>query len=208
MPARGLCWLCSSLYPGFGFPVVRLLCLLGLLLPFPTTIESQTGPFASKTSKDDFQQTVRHSGLIFEGTVTAIHCELGQSGTLRNGATPSRKPMTYSVSFQVRQGLRGVHTGATLTIREWAGLWAKEPNRPRFRIGERAFLFLYPPSLAGLTSTVGGRKGKLAVRGSEAELPPDWVVSTEIAQGASRRVPVAWLVQHVAQAVLAPAGGE
>lgn len=73
---------------------------------------------AVTTGTDDFQKTVQRSGLIFEGTVTAVQCEF--AGT--SGRSP--QPRAYRISFQVKQGLRGVATGATLTIREWAGLWA------------------------------------------------------------------------------------
>src|SRR5205085_3757610 len=114
----------------------------------------------------------------------------------------------------VKQGVRGVRSGSTYTVREWAGLWApRQP--PRYRIGERALLFLYPPSRSGLTSTVGGRSGKLAVvadavHGIQVSLPLDWMASlgqlppASSSQGArnsvpakpspaqATRVPVAW----------------
>ena len=199
MPARGVC----SIYYGF-FHVVRFLCVLSALFPWPTTVEAQAYRVATAAHGDfpgDFQRTVQQSGLIFEGTVTSIRCEFGGV----SGRT--QQPQTYRISFQVKQGVRGVPTGALLTIREWAGLWPPAQG-PRYRVGERAFLFLYPISHAGLTSTAGGRNGKLVVNGGEVALPRDWIASlglgttpgSKLTALQPGRVPVAWLVQHVAQA--------
>ncbi len=197
MPARGVCWF----FPGSIFPAVRFLCVLSALFPWPTTVQAQTAHPATLSS-DNFQRTVRQSGLIFEGTVTAIQCEVGRN----------KAPQTYRISFQVRQGVRGASTGATLVIREWAGLWSAGPQRPRYHVGERAFLFLYPPSRAGLTSTVGGRNGKLAVSGGQVVLPRDWaesvgqtpVPAAKLTPSQPALVPVAWLVQRIEQAGVTP----
>jgi hypothetical protein len=54
---------------------------------------------------------------------------------------------------------RGAHR-QTLSTREWAGLWVA---RPRYRIGERVVLFLYPLSLLGLTSPVADGRGRFLV---------------------------------------------
>jgi hypothetical protein len=64
------------------------------------------------------------------------------------------------ITFHVDEGLRGVKTGQSLTIREWDGLWH---FGERYRPGERVFLFLYQPSRLGLTSTVGGTMGRFAI---------------------------------------------
>jgi hypothetical protein len=193
VPARGVDWI---------FPAVRRLCVLFALFPTPLTGQAKASVGAAKMPPDDFRQTVRQSGLIFEGTVTAIQCERAKG----------QSPQSYRISFQVKQGLRGVRSGATVTIREWAGLWAVGPAQgPRYHVGERAFLFLYPPSRAGLTSTVGGRKGKLAVNAGQVLLPRDWaenlgeglVSAAKLSSPKPVRVPVPWLVQRVERA-----GGE
>ena len=136
--------------------------------------------------------------------MTAIHAESG----------------TYRVSMQVKQGVRGVRTGDVITIREWAGLWTGAPaNENRYRVGERALFFLYPPGRSGLTSTVGGRAGKLPVTGGQVALPPDWpeliaqadtaATSTTLAASSHRvRVPVQWLVQHIGQKGVTSPGGK
>ncbi len=56
--------------------------------------------------------------------------------------------------------MRGVRTGQTLAIREWAGLWE---SGERYRRGERVLLFLYPPSKLGLTSPVAGPLGRFRI---------------------------------------------
>jgi hypothetical protein len=93
----------------------------------------------------------QRAGLIFAGNVLRIR---------RVPATHLRDVETVEISFQVEQAVRGTHNGQTLIIREWAGLWA---SRPRYRVGERAVLFLYPASRLGLTSPVGGDTGRFAV---------------------------------------------
>ena len=136
--------------------------------------------------------------------MTAIHAETG----------------IYCVSIQVKQGVRGVRTGDQITIREWAGLWTGAPaNETHYRVGERAIFFLYPPGRSGLTSTVGGRAGKLPVTGGQVALPPDWpelaalaptpaASMTLAASGDRLRVPVQWLVQRIEQMGFTSPGGK
>jgi hypothetical protein len=56
--------------------------------------------------------------------------------------------------------MRGASAGQSLTIQEWAGLWA---GGERYRVGEHVLLFLYSPSKLGLTSPVAGGIGKFAM---------------------------------------------
>lgn len=200
-------------------PAARFLCVLTALFPWASGLGAQAPGPASTPSLDDFQRTVRQSGVIFDGTVTTVECEVGKN----------KLPQTYRVRFQVKQGVRGVGEASTFVLREWAGLWtAGRP--PRYWVGERVVLFLYPPSRAGLTSPVGGTKGKLpvvadAIHGSQVLLPSDWLAgvgpppaassagtgkspSAKTSPIQSTRVPVAWLVQRIAQAGAAPSGGE
>jgi hypothetical protein len=92
----------------------------------------------------------RNSGYIFAGTVQSVHL-----------ASPEpRSVPTVQISFHVDEAIRGVRSGQTLVIREWAGLWNSGEH---YRVGERVLLFLYPPSKLGLTSPVGGAMGRFAV---------------------------------------------
>ena len=212
MPAHRV----AKTFPRCIFPAIRFLCLLSALFTSTSALEAQILPLASALPSDAFQRTVQHAGLIFDGTVTAIQCEFGKGEV----------PLSYRISFQVKQGVRGVRSASTYTIREWAGLWApRQP--PRYRVGERSLLFLYPPSRTGLTSTVGGRSGKLAVvadaaHETQVSLPLDWIASlgqpppaaslqsarnSASAKPSPTRVPVAWLIQRITQAP-APSGGE
>ncbi|MGO9515787.1 MAG: hypothetical protein ACLPND_01960 [Candidatus Korobacteraceae bacterium] len=93
-------------------------------------------------------QIVRTSGIIFSGRVTFVgrtSTEVAPIFGHGNGFT--------TITFQVEHGIRGASTGQTLTIHEWAGLWARGE---RYHVGERVLLFLYSPSRFGLTSSVGG----------------------------------------------------
>lgn len=93
----------------------------------------------------------RRAGYIFSGTVKGVEFEAAPT---RGGVATTR------VTFHVDEGIRGVATGQTLTIREWAGLWR---SGERYRVGERVALFLYPPSKLGLTSPVGGANGRFSL---------------------------------------------
>jgi hypothetical protein len=91
------------------------------------------------------------AGMIFSGRVLAIAaCR----------STPSTGTQTIRITFQVEDAIRGTRTGDQLTISEWAGLWTAGE---RYRVGERAMLFLYPPSHLELTSPVGGAQGRIAI---------------------------------------------
>lgn len=93
----------------------------------------------------------RHAGLIFSGSVVRVERVAGKR----------RKDVeTVAVTFHVDHAFRGVRTGQTLTIREWAGLWVAQP---RYRVGEKLLLFLYPPSRLGLTSPVSEVGGRFQV---------------------------------------------
>jgi hypothetical protein len=93
---------------------------------------------------------IRSSGYIFAGTVKSVE----RAAPRRNGVA------TVLINFHVDQGIRGVRTGQTLAIREWAGLWE---SGERYRPGERVLLFLYPPSKLGLTSPVAGPMGRFKI---------------------------------------------
>lgn len=99
----------------------------------------------------NIQRIIRPAGYIFAGTVRAIEYE------------PAKAPgqvATVRITFRVEQAIRGTQSGATLTVREWAGLWNAGE---RYHRGERLLLFLYPLSKLGLTSAVGASVGRFAV---------------------------------------------
>jgi hypothetical protein len=90
------------------------------------------------------------AGYIFAGTVQSI----------RRDRPNGNSVATVQINFHVDQGIRGVHTGQTLAIREWVGLWE---SGERYHPGERVLLFLYPPSKLGLTSPVRGPMGRFGI---------------------------------------------
>ena len=167
MPARDARW-----FLPFGFAQAKffrrfvLVLLLGSQLCWPGVVHSQRTRAARNSSTESFRHTVRKSGMIFDGMVTGVVRETGLHGA----------PLAYRISFQVKHAMRGVSAGSVVTIREWAGLWTgRDTHEPRYRIGEHAVLFLYPPGAGGLTSPVGGSKGKLVVdRAGQVALPMEW----------------------------------
>lgn len=101
-------------------------------------------------------QLTRQSGYIFTGTVVSAGRDHG----------------AVRVTFAVEQAIRGVRAGETLSIREWAGLWGRQPH---YHIGQRLMLFLYPQSKLGLTSPVSGDVGQVKVLpGDTVIVRPEW----------------------------------
>jgi hypothetical protein len=96
-----------------------------------------------------FPQIARPAAIIFWGSVASI---ARTASVKASGAN--------AITFKVERALRGARAGQNLTIHEWAGLWERGE---RYRVGERVFLFLYPPSRLGLTSPVAGGMGRFAV---------------------------------------------
>ena len=113
-------------------------------------------------SSERLRAASRAAGTIFRGTVISVE---------RHAPSRPNQLGTVEIAFHVDEGLKGVKTGSTLRVREWIGLWT---SRDRYRIGERVALFLYPPSLLGLTSPVGGDAGRYPIddRGRITLNPP------------------------------------
>lgn len=111
-------------------------------------------PIVAAPGGSGFLQLERAAGRIFVGTVTRIE---------RQPAIAGQTIETVRISFHVENAIRGAIPGAEITIREWIGLWSLGQ---RYRAGERLLLFLYPNSKLGLTSSVGGPLGHLAVDSS------------------------------------------
>jgi len=93
----------------------------------------------------------RAAGMIFSGTVTWIE---------RRPANNAQPAATVAITFHVENAIRGAAAGQDLTILQWIGAWS---GGQRYRVGERVFLFLYPPSKLGLTSSVGGPLGRFEI---------------------------------------------
>jgi hypothetical protein len=98
-----------------------------------------------------FPSLARAAGIIFSGTVARIEPRPA------SGAQPVA---TIAIIFHVENAIRGATPGQDLTILQWIGAWS---GGQRYRVGERVFLFLYPPSRLGLTSTVGGPMGRFGI---------------------------------------------
>lgn len=123
---------------------VALPLLIVLLLVFtPASVGQQRNQLT-------LRQLTSRAGYIFVGRVKSVQYIPATSGHVA----------TMKIRFQVEQGLRGVRSGSVLTIRQWAGLW---DAGERYRTGERLLLFLYRPSKLGLTSPVGGFRGRFAL---------------------------------------------
>lgn len=103
----------------------------------------------TRPPKPSLIRMTRSSGYIFAGTVTGV-------APVKAGR--ANQVPAVEISFHVDRAVRGVRSGQTLRIREWAGLWRAGE---RYRVGEKMFLFLYRPSKLGLTSPVGGAMGRL-----------------------------------------------
>lgn len=108
-----------------------------------------------------------------DATVTAALASLTtQAGTVFAGEVIAIRPLggIVQIDFRVDQALKGSSPGV-YTLREWAGLWAS--GQPRYRIGDRAVLFLYPPSANGLSSPVDGMEGILPLSAAPSVLGQD-----------------------------------
>lgn len=117
----------------------------------PITSPIAPNPPARLPMPVSFPGVARAAGLIFSGTVKRVE---------RRPATRGSAVETVEVTFRVDYAIRGVTAAEDLTISQWIGLWT---SGQRYRVGERALLFLYPPSKLGLTSSVGGPMGRFNV---------------------------------------------
>ena len=139
--------------------LLRMLCALWLVLLFlsrfpPPAIAQEARATSALPRTPSLRELTQTSGYIFAGTVTAVE---------RIASAGPNEVATMRISFRVEQAIRGVRTGQTLVIREWAGLWGSGEH---YRTGERVLLFLYSPSKLGLTSPVGGPLGRFAMDSS------------------------------------------
>ncbi|HTV08059.1 MAG TPA: hypothetical protein VMD97_03330 [Candidatus Aquilonibacter sp.] len=115
---------------------------LALLLLPAFTAGAQVAPDASVTAA--LANLSARAATAFVGQVTAIRREAG----------------VVEVVFRVDTPVLG-QAGGTYTLREWAGMWP--PGMQRYRLGERALVFLHAASSAGLSSAVDGGEGVVPV---------------------------------------------
>jgi len=135
----------SALCKPFGVTLAFAFLVCSLAAEQPIRIP--VGPRRPASPPD----LLRSSGYIFAGTVKSVE-----------RVTPKQHDSVgvMRITFQVEKGIRGVQSTQMLVIQEWMGLWEAGE---RYRPGERALLFLYPPSKLGLTSLVGGPMGRFAI---------------------------------------------
>jgi hypothetical protein len=139
---------------------LRRIFLLGtILFPLPHCISFAVAqaPLAYPSLPlpvSSLRLLTRNSGYIFDGTVLSVE-RIADNQTTGSDAV--------QITFRVQQAMAGTQNGQTLKIREWSGLWN---SGPRYRVGERLLLFLYPASKLGFTSPVGGALGRFAVDSS------------------------------------------
>ncbi len=86
----------------------------------------------------------RRAATVFVGQVVGIRRNAG----------------VVEVQFRVDTPVVG-QTGGSYTLREWAGMWPQ--GMWRYRVGERALVFLHGASSAGLSSAVDGGEGVVPV---------------------------------------------
>jgi hypothetical protein len=127
--------------------------LVAAVFLFPVTWTSSSNQACAEAvprpaEMSELRSMTRRSGAIFAGRVLAIQY-------LRPRF--SGEVATVRVTFRVERGIRGARTGRQFVLREWAPLWN---SGQRYSIGERVLLFLYPASKVGLTSPVGGERGR------------------------------------------------
>jgi hypothetical protein len=86
----------------------------------------------------------RRAATVFVGQVVGIQRNAG----------------VVEIRFRVDTPVLG-QAGGSYTLREWAGMWPQ--GQSRYRVGERALVFLHGASSAGLSSPVDGREGVVPV---------------------------------------------
>lgn len=101
-----------------------------------------SGPDASVT--DALVSLSRRAAMVFVGQVVDIRRNAG----------------VVEIQFRVDEPVLG-ETGGSYTLREWAGMWPQ--GQMRYRVGQRALVFLHGTSSAGLSSVVDGAEGMVPV---------------------------------------------
>lgn len=105
--------------------------------------------------RSDVPEIGTPAAIIFRGTVLAVVTEAPNA---------PGEVVTARITFRIDDGVCGVATGETFTIRQWKVAGAE------YRVGEALVLFLHAPSEElGITSAVGGHSGHRRVDEVPAE---------------------------------------
>lgn len=130
--------------------------LITMMLMLASFAYPQANIITPQTVEEALHQISNQADVIFAGHVIAIR--------------PHNKEAVTSgyiqIDFGVDQGIRGCVSGETYTLREWAGLWAGNPDR--YQVGRRLLMMLRAPGASGMSSPVGGMDGAIPIRGGGA----------------------------------------
>lgn len=118
---------------------------MALGVAMPRAVRAQAAPDASVETA--LGSLASRAAMVFVGQVVAIERQTG----------------VVEIVFRVDRPVVG-EVGATYRLREWAGMWP--PGQWRYRVGERALVFLHATSAAGLSSAVDGSEGVVPVTGA------------------------------------------
>ncbi len=112
-------------------------------------------------------------------TEAALRALADQAAIIFRGEVLSIQTGDDSVRIDLRvdDGIRGVVTGQTYSLREWSGLWVA--GAQRYHVGQRALFLLHQPSAGGFSSPVGGSDGVIPLAGDEVRSAVDlrWVAA-------------------------------
>jgi hypothetical protein len=125
-----------------------------LRLPGPDPIHPWPYRPAAPPGTFGLRELAKASGMIFSATVT---------GVARRHTTGGDSLGAIAITFHVENSIHGAIPGEDLTVVQWIGLWS---GGQRYRVGDRALFFLYPPSKLGLTSCVGWPLGRFSLDSS------------------------------------------
>jgi hypothetical protein len=124
----------------------------GMLLPTVTLASRDVGGLDTSVG-GALRSLASRAAVVFAGQVQTIE----------------RKGGVVEVVFRVDQVMQG-DVGATYTLREWGGLWSA--GEQRYRVGQRAMMFLHAGSVGGLSSPVDGMEGVVPVVPMGADAVP------------------------------------
>jgi hypothetical protein len=130
---------------------IRTVCALAVLLAAGSGRAQIAAGAPPGTVEDALHAMAQQAAVIFAGQVVGVRRAGGM-----DGATG-----VVEIEFAVDDAVRGV-SGSQYTLREWAGLWAGG-DQP-LRAGQRYLMLLHAPSVAGLSSPVGGMDGAIPIR--------------------------------------------
>lgn len=119
-------------------------------LPTPTPLPQPGGggavPAAAVTVLGEL---AARAGAIFAGHVLEVQRNEGAG--------------YVDVVFAVDRPVRGCAGAKRYVLREWAGLWAEEPQR--YGVGQRLLMILAARGPSGMSAPVGGMAGKIPLVG-------------------------------------------